>query len=80
MVEMVMGDKDVVQSPALALKHVDDRRFLGRVDGGRHAGFRIVDEDAEIILAARKLLDLDLCHFLLPVCRIGVLQQRPSVR
>jgi len=51
---MVMGDEDVAEPPAGCLQRGLDRRGLGRINCRGRAALGIVQEDAEIILEAKK--------------------------
>jgi hypothetical protein len=62
MVLMMMRRQDHGRRPAGALDRGQDRSFFRRVDQCRLAALRIVDEDAEIVLSAHELVDLQ-CHF-----------------
>src|SRR5262245_58432062 len=53
-IRVVMSDEDVAESPAGRLQRGLDRRGLGRIDRRGGAALGIVQEDAEIILEAKK--------------------------
>ena len=56
-VSMVMGDEDVGQPPAARLECGEDGAGVGRIDGRRAAGFRVVREVAVVVLAAHEGVD-----------------------
>ena len=49
MIAVMMGDKNIGQSPALALQHLDDGRGLWRIDRGCGLGRRVMDQIPEIV-------------------------------
>ena len=56
-IAVVVGREDRAQAPALLFEFCDDRRLFRRVDRCRQARCRVVNEDAEVVGAAAKLLD-----------------------
>ncbi len=67
MVVMVVRDEDMAQGPAAPLERFEDRAFFRRIDGRRQPGFRIVDEDAEIVRQAGEEIDIQRSHLVFPV-------------
>jgi hypothetical protein len=61
MIDMMMGDQNIVQLPFSRRERGQDRARLGRVDRRRRARARIMDEDSEIILEAQELVNMG-CH------------------
>src|SRR5688572_16509776 len=53
-IPMVMGVQDVGQTPTLRVELSQDLARVGRVDGGRRAGRRIVEQIAVVVGQARK--------------------------
>jgi hypothetical protein len=53
---MVMGDENIGQSPPLGLQSSKDRTGLWSIDSCRGLRRRVMQENSEIILEAKKLL------------------------
>jgi hypothetical protein len=69
MVLMVVGGEDMGELPAVAVERLQDRPFFRCVYGGRRAALGIVQENPEIVAAAKKDVYFQRFHLILSICR-----------
>ncbi len=61
-VMVMMRRQDVGETPAPFVEHCADGACLGRVNGRRAAGYRLMDQNSEIVRPAGKLVNNERVH------------------
>ncbi|MNY36522.1 hypothetical protein D3C86_1710170 [compost metagenome] len=66
---MVVGGENMRELPAVAVESMQDRTFFRGVDGGGRPAFGVMQENPEIVAAAKKDVYFQRFHLILSICR-----------